>query len=135
MYKLLDEEQQIGHRNEWKKIWKIQALEGVWYFVWLLKYDRLLTNWNKRRLGIGSVMSGYCGNIVEDTMHVLRDFPLVMSFWLNVVEVHQENFMRPYDQMDFVNNILTEYRNTAADKNLTSGIHQEIKWISWKLKN
>lgn len=43
--------------------------------------------------------------------------------------------MRPYDQMDFVNNILTEYRKTAADKNLTSGIHQEIKWISWKPKN
>lgn len=66
MYKLLDEEQQIGHRNEWKKIRKIQALEWVWYFVWLLKYDRLLTNWNKRRLGIGSVMCGYCGNIVEE---------------------------------------------------------------------
>lgn len=59
------------------RIWKIQAPGRVCYFVWMLCYDILLTNLKKSRMGLGCAMCNYCGDIEEDMLHVLRDFPLL----------------------------------------------------------
>lgn len=53
-------------------------------------HDRLSANYNKSRMGIGSVMRG-CGCILKYTLHVMRDCPLVMHFWLNVLHVSARN--------------------------------------------
>jgi len=65
--------------------------ERVRYFIWLLNHDRLLTNYNKSRMRLGSAMCSFCGNILENSLHVLRDCPLVMPIWLNVVPVNMRD--------------------------------------------
>jgi ribonuclease HI len=85
MYQILCNFQPSDDRTNWKEIWKLKVPERVRHFIWILHYDRLLTNYNKSRMGFGSSMCGYCCNVVEDTLHVMRDCPLAMSLWLNVV--------------------------------------------------
>jgi hypothetical protein len=48
-------------------IWRLRVPERVKTFVWLLHHDRLLTNFNKSKMGLGSSMCNICGNIVEST--------------------------------------------------------------------
>lgn len=54
----------------------------------LLQHDRLLTNMNMNRIGLGSPMCHLCGDIEKDSLHVFLDFPLVMPVWMT--EVHIE---------------------------------------------
>jgi hypothetical protein len=79
MYQILCNFQPSDDRTNWKEIWKLKVPERVRHFIWILHYDRLLTNYNKSRMGFGSSMCGYCCNVVEDTLHVMRDCPLAMS--------------------------------------------------------
>jgi hypothetical protein len=51
----------------WMNIWRLRVPERVKTFVWLLHHDRLLTNFNKSKMGLGSSMCNICGNIVEST--------------------------------------------------------------------
>ncbi|KAK2394949.1 hypothetical protein QL285_056723 [Trifolium repens] len=69
----------------WRSVWKLHVTERVRCFIWLLLHDRLLTNHRKSMMGISHGMCCYCGNIVETSLHVLRDCPLVVPFWLQVV--------------------------------------------------
>jgi hypothetical protein len=38
-------------------------------------------------MGMEHAMCNYCGDSIETELHVLRDCPLVMPIWLNVVDV------------------------------------------------
>lgn len=53
-------------------------------FIWFLRYDRLLTNINKSRMRIRSMMCRLYGSVVEDSLHVFCDYPLVMPMWVYV---------------------------------------------------
>jgi hypothetical protein len=66
----------------WDKIWKLQVPERVRSFIWLAKHDRLLTNLRRKKMGLSHDMCLFCGNVVESTLHVLRDCPLAMTIWV-----------------------------------------------------
>ncbi|CAJ2662636.1 unnamed protein product [Trifolium pratense] len=89
----------------WKKTWQLNVTERVRCFVWLLTYDRLLTNSRKSRMGLGHAMCNYCGNVEETTIHVLRDCNLVNKFWLQVVPLEDRNtfFMENLQQWIYSN--------------------------------
>ncbi|CAJ2632916.1 unnamed protein product [Trifolium pratense] len=92
----------------WKHIWKIKAQELVRVFVWLMYHERILTNYQKNRMGLGSSMCDFCGDQVETILHVMRDCPLVMPLWLNLVHSNmRRNFCTGYTQqwIDFNLNV------------------------------
>jgi ribonuclease HI len=85
MYNLL-----CNFKNEqvdviWAKIWKLNVPERVRQFIWIVKHDRLLTNSRKSKMNLGHSMCYYCHDIVETTLHALRDCPLAKRIWLIVV--------------------------------------------------
>ncbi|GAU37860.1 hypothetical protein TSUD_22760 [Trifolium subterraneum] len=52
------------------RVWKINGLERIRCFVWLLKHDRLLTN---NRLNFMHLVSAYCHHwrdTIEMTLHL-----------------------------------------------------------------
>lgn len=42
-------------------------------------------------MGLGSAMCSLCGDMEEDTLHVLRDCPLVMPLWLATMHYNMRN--------------------------------------------
>ncbi|KAI5425405.1 hypothetical protein KIW84_031275 [Lathyrus oleraceus] len=89
----------------WRDVWKINAMERVRHFVWLLHHDGLLTNMKKSRMGLGSTMCRPCGVMEEDALHVFRDCPRAVDLWRPTVsannhgviflQIHNDNFNRP----------------------------------------
>jgi hypothetical protein len=85
-YELLLDLGPCEDENVWSKIWKLQMSERVRSFIWLLKHDRLLTNYRKSKMQLGPPYCDFCGDIIETELHVLRDYPRYMSLWLNFVQ-------------------------------------------------
>jgi ribonuclease HI len=102
----------------WNKIWKLQVPERVRVFVWMMHHDRLLTNHRKSRMGLGSAMCSYCGDQCETILHVLRDCPLVMPLWLNMVRMDMRGQF-------FAGNIL-QWIHFNLSNNV--GVQQDMKW-------
>jgi ribonuclease HI len=69
----------------WNKIWHLHVPERVRSFIWQAKHNRLLTNLLKRKMRISHGMCLFCGNVEESTLHVLRDCPLAMAIWSQMV--------------------------------------------------
>jgi hypothetical protein len=93
----------------WSKIWRLKTHERVRSFIWLVTWNRVLTNSLKHQMGLSNPMCVYCGTVEETCVHVLRDCPLVMGFWLQVVPVDKrgEFFMSNLKRWvsDNINNI------------------------------
>lgn len=51
MYISLVIQQEINDRS-WRNIWKMEVQDRVRRFIWMLKHDRLLTNFNKSVKGL-----------------------------------------------------------------------------------
>lgn len=51
----------------------------------------LCTNWNKSRIWLDNARCRYYGSLMEDTIHVCRDYPLVMPLWLTVMHTNLRN--------------------------------------------
>lgn len=83
--------------SNWCMIWKLAVPERVRCFMWLMRHERLLTNYAKSRMGIGSAMCEYCGSVPETVLHAMRDCALAMPLWMNVVHINnREEFF--YDR-------------------------------------
>ncbi|PNX95557.1 ribonuclease H [Trifolium pratense] len=88
----------------WSKLWKLQVSERVRCFVWRMKWDRLLTNSMKHRMGLSSAACNYCGLANETILHALRDCSLVNQFWQQVVpyEIRGETYRNAMSAMEKV---------------------------------
>jgi ribonuclease HI len=75
----------------WSLIWKLQVPERVRTFIWMVSHDRLLTSSLKCSMGLGHAMCKFCGDIPETTLHVLRDCPLAMEIWGNLISVNSRS--------------------------------------------
>lgn len=56
----------------WHKIWKLCVLERIRIFIWRARWNRLLTNSLKHRMGLSSPLC-LLWIIEETSLHVLRD--------------------------------------------------------------
>lgn len=54
-------------------------------FLWLLKHDRLLTNFRKSKKGLGVACCLLCGNVCETMSHALRDCTKCFPIWKIIV--------------------------------------------------
>jgi hypothetical protein len=71
----------------WCKVWKLQVPERVRSFMWLVMHKRLLTNSIKNSMGLGHAMCNVCRDVEETLSHVLRDCPLAVNFWNQVIPI------------------------------------------------
>lgn len=63
----------------------MEVQDQVTCFIWMLKHDRLLTNYYKSLNGLGGTDCKLCGGVMEITMHALRDCPKVMQLGMKKV--------------------------------------------------
>ncbi|GAU43243.1 hypothetical protein TSUD_241340 [Trifolium subterraneum] len=109
--------------NDWKDIWRLKVPERVRTFIWLMRHNRLLTNEKKHKMGLGSAMCDYCGSIIEDTLHALRDCPQTMPIWLNLVNEHaRANFFNG-DLFYWINYNMSNYMGKY------NGVEWKIMWV------
>ncbi|MBA0656995.1 hypothetical protein Goklo_009311, partial [Gossypium klotzschianum] len=74
----------------WKKSWKYQGLQRVKFFLWLASKQKLLTNVECVRRGIGQNSTcSVCGKEPEDTLHVLRDCSAAKGIWKHIIPDNQ----------------------------------------------
>ncbi|KAA3459207.1 reverse transcriptase [Gossypium australe] len=82
----LKEDTWSSRDNNWKNIWRYQGPQRVRFFLWLAFKQKLLTNSERMRRGIGQSNScALCGNEIEDMVHVLRDCPTAKDMWMHVI--------------------------------------------------
>jgi hypothetical protein len=95
--------------NYWKKIWKLKVQAIIRCFVWILHHNRLFTNSRLSMTHHGSEFRYHCGNVVETMLHVLRDCPLAIGVWLNMVGLqHRDNFFNANLQQWIILNMNTK---------------------------
>lgn len=85
MYQEMEESDGEIEDEDWKNIWKVVVPERCRTFLWLLKHDRLLTNFSKSKKGLGYTGCSLCGNFCETTIHALRDFLKCVPPWKSIV--------------------------------------------------
>jgi hypothetical protein len=73
MYQALCDFEDDHNESIWSNIWKLRVPERVRYFVWLMNHNRLLTNYNKSKMGLGNASCSLCGCVAETLLHVMRD--------------------------------------------------------------
>lgn len=95
-----------------KKIWRLNVLERVRYFFWMLAHDRLLPNYNKRKMRISQAMCKLCQRSVETIMHAFRDCPRAMQVWENMVPT---NIFDVFLQVDFTYWITLNLESNCSD--------------------
>ncbi|CAL5194278.1 unnamed protein product [Lathyrus oleraceus] len=88
MYQFLAKDGDVSDPVCWRDVWKINAMERVRHFLWLLHHDGLLKNMKKSRMGLGSTMCRRCGVMEEDALHVLRDCPRAVDLWRPTVSAN-----------------------------------------------
>ncbi|KAL4285040.1 hypothetical protein GQ457_16G029350 [Hibiscus cannabinus] len=79
---------------KWSSIWSLPVAQRVRMFLWLVLRQRLMTNVERVRRGLSSDPScSSCGCYSETILHILRDCPLVRSFWKSIIpQVEHECF-------------------------------------------
>ncbi|PNY15946.1 ribonuclease H, partial [Trifolium pratense] len=71
----------------WAKIWRITVAERIRSFIWLVKHNRILTNYRKSKMNLGGPWCNHCVDEIEDVLHILRDCPLAKAIWCNVLRM------------------------------------------------
>lgn len=85
-YHLLLSTNYINNHNIWNQIWRLRVEVRVKFFIWIVfLHERLLTNFQKSKMRIGSSWCVHCETEVETILHVLRDCPIAMALWINLV--------------------------------------------------
>ncbi|KAK7258703.1 hypothetical protein RIF29_24285 [Crotalaria pallida] len=75
-------------------LWKWEGPQRIRSFMWLLCHGRLLTNEERVKRGMGiSNLCHRCNSAPETILHMIRDCPMVKSFWRSLLHTnHSEPF-------------------------------------------
>lgn len=84
-YSSLVEEGDPSRSSLFKKIWSWPGPERIQILLWKVAQDAILTiQQRERRRILDSVFCVGCVNMVESTLHAVRDCPIVKSVWLRI---------------------------------------------------
>jgi hypothetical protein len=127
----------LGDHNRemgWVRIWKLKVPERIRSFIWLVRHDRLITNYRKSKMHIGEPWCTHCVDIIEDTLHVLRDCPLAKSVWCNLLNNDAREFFFAVELKDWIHMILQQElgRNMYMD---WSGVWATSCHFLWTWRN
>ncbi|KAL4325431.1 hypothetical protein GQ457_11G002310 [Hibiscus cannabinus] len=131
-YEYLAHDSPSGDSVNWKRVWKLEVPQRIRVFVWLLFHDRLLTNVERARHHMTSLVTcEVCGSGHEDIEHVLRSCNAAKGVWTRVVprSTHKAFFSLPF--RDWLSDNLFSASFVPGDAVL--GIRFVILcWLLWK---
>ncbi|MBA0726337.1 hypothetical protein Golax_002170, partial [Gossypium laxum] len=85
-YKKLQEGDWNSNEVVWQIPWKFQGPQRVRFFIWLALKERVLTNVERTRRGIGlGSTCGICCHGYEDVLHVLQDCTEARVIWNQLI--------------------------------------------------
>ncbi|KAF5200752.1 Ribonuclease h protein [Thalictrum thalictroides] len=72
--------------RHWRKLWKGKGPARWNSFLWILRHDRLMTNWGKFvRNIIDDGGCSICGATADTSLHAIRDCPENLKIWQQIV--------------------------------------------------
>ncbi|PNX81608.1 ribonuclease H [Trifolium pratense] len=102
---------------DWLQIWRLRVPERIRTFIWIIRHDRLLTNYRKSKMHISEPWCNHCVDVVEDTLHVLRDCPLAKSVWCNLLNGKDKDWFFTAALDEWI--ILNMKKQLGRDNNLS----------------
>ncbi|KAK2417534.1 Polynucleotidyl transferase, ribonuclease H superfamily protein [Trifolium repens] len=76
--------------KKWHQIWKLDSMERIRVFIWLLVHDRLLTKARLARWQLDNSFCDRCTQFDETTLHVVRDCPTTVNILRHLLSSPQE---------------------------------------------
>ncbi|KAG8474496.1 hypothetical protein CXB51_031152 [Gossypium anomalum] len=135
-YWSLKEDSWNPRSEEWKPIWKYAGPQRVRVFLWLASQQRILTNSERVRRGIGySTSCTLCGHAVEDLVHVLRDCLIAKDVWNIVlpVQLKQRFFSASFSDWLLLN--LCFHESLYGNGFTWPCLFGLLTWRLWKNRN
>ncbi|KAL1148305.1 hypothetical protein V6Z11_A10G116700 [Gossypium hirsutum] len=122
--------------ENWKSIWKYPEPQRVRFFLLLASQQKLLTNSERVRRGIGhSTSCALCGYEIEDLSHVLRDCSFAKDVWMLVLpeQLKQRFFSTTFSNWFSLNLC---FHKRLHDSGLSwPCLFGLIAWHIWKNRN
>lgn len=122
--------------SQWKRIWKVKALQHVRVFLWLLWHGKILTNSERRqRYMTEDGMFPMCSMCVEIDLHALRDYTYASNIWQMVVPRQAQStfFSLPFHDW-LVWNLNNNYMLNENDMEWQTSF-LVLCWLIWKARN
>ncbi|KAK8511943.1 hypothetical protein V6N12_074632 [Hibiscus sabdariffa] len=96
-----------GKDKIWDIIWKLTVPQRVRLFLWLAYRQRLMTNSERCRRGLGqSVICPRCHMAEETVLHTLRDCTESTTAWLHLVTPEMREIWKNQNDLVFCNSTL-----------------------------
>ncbi|GLT58280.1 hypothetical protein SLA2020_311850 [Shorea laevis] len=124
----------IQHRRNWKWIWKLQCLEKIKLFVWLLWRGRVLTNSIRfeRHFAATPVCPRYAQG-VETPLHLLRDYCHSRLIWETSADLPNGFFTSDFEE--WLSKNANETLSNGGLRQNWSTLFLSIIWVIWKSRN
>jgi hypothetical protein len=102
--------------KKWQQVWKLDSIERIRVFTWLLVHDRLLTKSRLAKWQLGNSCCNNCNHFDETTLHVFRDCPIAVNIWRHLLSTQEREMFFVAEFHEWINLNLTNkfglrYRN------------------------
>lgn len=126
-------EADVDEVRGWKCMWKVEVPQRVRFFLWLASQDRLMTNGNRFvRKMTDDPRCLVCGEVEENTIHILRDCPAARLIWKRL-NVDTDDLAWKIPLRDWLlGNI--EQRNLKSEEGWAQ-IFSVVCWWIWRWRN
>ena len=128
-----DLEGDVDEVRGWKCMWRVEVPQRVRFFLWLASQDRLMTNSNRfiRKMA-DDPRCLVCGEVEENTIHILRDCPAASRIW-KLLRVDTDDMGWNIPLRDWLlGNI--EHRNLKIEEGWAQ-IFSVACWWLWRWRN
>jgi ribonuclease HI len=133
-YYMLTKETLNDVNKRWKGIWKIESIERIRVFVWLLVHDRLLTKARLARWQLGNSFCHSCTQFEETTIHVMRDCPIAVNVWRHLLPAQDRGNFFTVGYHDWIQLNLSNKFGKNSENNWTA-IWATACFLLWQWRN
>lgn len=117
----------------WSDVWKVQVPQRIRLFLWLATQDRLMTNGNRfLRQITDHPRCLVCGEVEENTSHILRDCPMARVVWRKM-EVPQRVYMNRASISEWISSNLTMEAGNIGKE--WARVFAVTCWWLWRWRN
>ncbi|GKU89943.1 hypothetical protein SLEP1_g4011 [Rubroshorea leprosula] len=135
-FELLQQQQVVltQQGESWRWIWKLQCIEKIKLFVWLLCKNRVLTNSVRfARHFAATPICPRCEQSPETPLHLLRDCYHSRLFWEAAPVLPPDFFMLDFNE--WLRKNAQTSMTSAASRHNWSTLFLSAIWVIWKNRN
>lgn len=124
-----------SHDLMWEKIWKVKVPERCKFLLWKIYHGRLLTNVARVHRGLSTDAScPICNGGMEDLQHVLRDCPVTLDLWKDIVDPRVWNRFKTINFGDWFSWNMGAGRGVKVTDDWRRTFASTCWWV-WKRRN